>query len=166
MAILLSRKMAFNMAYITLAVLFYLVALSDAGKSVEKPRDIVKEFEDFKTFVASEMEAMAKKHARDVQQLKDIINAQGMRIQKLEDENVMKNRTINELEQKLEDMSLTHCNVNENAENALRDDEPNHPKGTITKAKISSRKRGKIIGVLFLQSLSIAFILTTLFSLT
>jgi 3-methyladenine DNA glycosylase AlkC len=77
----------------------------NTDKSVTENRDIAKEFDDFKKYVSTKLEAMAETHARDMHRLDDIIKAQGMQIQKLESDNAMKDFAIQDLQEKLEKMT-------------------------------------------------------------
>ncbi|XP_060567980.1 multimerin-2-like [Ruditapes philippinarum] len=113
-------------------MLFYHVTSSVADNS-DKPvtdnRDIAKEFDDFK-------KAMTETHARDIQRLEDIINAQGMQTQKLESENAMKDSAIQDLQGKIEKMT-----AKEN--NDFIGTGKSHSDETSTKSQVSQKKRGQ-----------------------
>jgi hypothetical protein len=121
-------------------ILFYLVTSSVADntdKPVTDTRDIAKEFDDFKKYISTKLEAMAETHARDMHKLEDIINAQGMQIQKLESDNAMKDSAIQDLQGKIEKLTAKKDDDFISAGNSHSDE-------TSTKSQVSQKKRGKL----------------------
>ncbi|XP_060567975.1 complement C1q tumor necrosis factor-related protein 3-like [Ruditapes philippinarum] len=143
-------------------ILFYLVTSSVADntdKPVTETRDIAKEFDDFKKYVSTKLEAMAETHARDMHKLEEIINAQGMQIQKLESDNAMKDSAIQDLQGKIEKLTAKKNNGFQSAGKSQSDESF---KETSTKSQVSPKKRGqqhKMVGRASVES-KVAFFAT------
>ena len=94
---------------------------SHCEKPTRSAQEIEKEYEDVKNCVISKLETIAESHVRDLQGLKDIIDAQTKRIQTLEMENELKTATIQNLEQKLEEVSSQQSDGSGNDGNSQSD---------------------------------------------